>query len=309
MGLQKITLNSSLLLFQKITLNSSLLLFFRRGIYPSFMFSIYSGNDTVLLPVVVGSVSQHSMHACSYTIRQAAYCITTTSKVVEYSQQGKNYQAMKKGFLKDPLCSCQSIQNVAESLSCVDNDKPDRNFMTLRQYMVETLLGCKIKNKHLHSRFANFALKFKEIELLLLSTLYWIAKTKPPESLIAAVLFIIADWDCAFANDISHLFPTAESSACSVALIHRISEWQSCIKFTFMLNKVLNSPLHEPKLSYNCTNIAAGAVKLSSQICPQLFPHGKIIILYTYFSVIVKPVVLYVYSVMTSIVAYNLKQI
>ena len=243
------------------------------------MFSVHSGNSTVLLPVVVGSVSQHSMHSCSYSIRRAAYSVTTLNKVLEYGQQGRNYQVINKGITdeSDHRCFCPPPQKIFELLAGESEIKTDKEMQILRQYMLETLLGCLNSNERLHSQFAIVATKTKEIELLFLATLYWVSKTKPPECLVAAVLLVMANWDSSFTADISRLFPAAESSSCSVALIHRISEWQSCVKFTFMLNKVLALPLNEPRLHYNCTTIAAAAVQLSSRINPRVFPQGTVL--------------------------------
>ena len=245
----------------------------RRGSLPSTMFSIYSGNTTVLLPVVVGSVSQHSMHACSYSIRLAAYRLINSSAILEYSQQARNYQAMKKGFPKDQLCSCQSLENIAASFSCVNKTKSDK--LALRKYVLEILLGCEVLKQNVHSSYETLIKRSRNVELVLAATVHWIEKTKPPQSLISAVLLILSDWDSEYVLDLALLYPTEASSTCSVALIHRISEWQSCVKYTFILNKLLVCPLFEAKLSYNCSTISALTVRLSSQSNPLVLPSGK----------------------------------
>ena len=205
---------------------------------------------------MVGSTSQQCVHTCSYAIRCSIYQLITTDFILEYSQQSKQYCPARQ-TPKHRRCACQTLQRVITCASRFSENRNDVDEAVLHQYLLESLLGCRILNPKLHERLDNFVGKNREYELLLAATMHWVAKTKPPFPIFSAVLLALSDPNMEHSSAVLSQISDANAKDCNTKVIHRLSEWQSCIKYAVLLNRCLSCPLADPRITYSCDFIAA----------------------------------------------------
>ena len=205
---------------------------------------------------MVGCSAERSPHGCSYFIRRAIYRVATSQNTFEYCRHGKRYLA-KSWPEKIRFCECLKIKSVADALLRVCKRRNDVDVGMLRQYVLETLLGCRITNAPIHEVFEECCSTYKEIELLLAATIFWKTKTKPPDSLLSAILMGISNCQLRVGQDLLAKFSNSDKNDINEITINRISEWQSCVKYAMLLNKTLSTPLHPPPLSFNCKFLSA----------------------------------------------------
>ncbi|CAK8683992.1 unnamed protein product [Clavelina lepadiformis] len=227
----------------------------RLGKFPSLVRSIANGNIDVLLPVVVGDFFQESPHQCSSDVRTATFTLVRKGAITEYDRTGGKYCKVGKCRSNHTTCSCQSTDDLLEWKkpgALRAKSSPKR-----RQYLLECLVGCVKDTEDRHNEFADCSKRFPQNELLAAVTLYWVLKTQPPPSLVSSLLLAFVAKQ-AKSDDVFGEFPVYDDQLeLDDRLIHRMSEFQSCLKYCLMLNKVLGKPLREMSLCFDSSLVAA----------------------------------------------------
>lgn len=234
---------------------------------PTFVVSLFTNDGKVPLPVFLTKSRQPSAHAQCASARRALYRIMEIRgflqngiKIIEFDRVGEDYRqtvVIKSSDLLPSPCRCH-----ATMLSFDDVTTELR-----RQYLLESLLGCKTTHSRIHATFHDAIDKLSKIdqrfcdrfELIWMSTVAWMS-AGVSFALVLSLILVLAHGFLSEGDESYDLLVSAIGAGDSDSFDHvgELSQWQCWIQIAMALNCALDFPAQKATIGvFDCETVAA----------------------------------------------------
>nr|CAB3223848.1 protein asteroid homolog 1 [Phallusia mammillata] len=233
---------------------------------PTFVASVVTNNGKVPLPVFLSKPYKPSAHAQCTKARRALYrmlqirnILQNDVTVVEFDRVGVDYHqsaVLKSTDLRLSPCPCYAITSSFDDVT--DEWR--------RQYLLESLLGCKTESLELHVAFGHTINNLRKIdekfsarfEVMWMSTVAWM-RAGLPLALAISLILVLVYGVLENANSSDLLLSALDANdSDDFSHVDTLSQWQCWMQIAIALNCLLGFPMCRTTFGvFDCSSVAA----------------------------------------------------